>query len=237
MLRLAIIPARGGSKRIPRKNIRPFRERPIIEWSIAAALKSNMFDRVIVSTDDAEIAAVAVNAGAEVPFVRPAVLADDQTTTVPVIANALETLAIDPEDIRYACCIYPCAPFVESTDLARAVEMLETSKTPFVYPVVEYPHPVQRAMRRLADGQMQFVQPEQEMNRTQDLEPAYHDAGQFYMGQPLAWLKQLRMHTAGLGMPIPAWRVVDIDDDAAWKRAEMLHQIMFPGVPDAEDFS
>lgn len=209
----------------------------MISWSIAAAINSNMFDRVVVSTDDLEIADTAADSGAEIPFVRPGNLADDQTTTVPVIAHALEALAIAPQDIRYACCIYPCAPFVQPTDIARAAEMLENSKTPFVYPVVEYPHPIQRAMRRLADGQMQFMQPEHELTRTQDLETAYHDAGQFYMGQPLAWLKRLRMHTAGLGMPIPAWRVVDIDDDAAWKRAEMLHEIMFPSGQDTAALS
>lgn len=228
MLRLAIVPARGGSKRIPRKNIRIFRGRPMIAWSIAAALKSGMFDRVIVSTDDQEIADIAIGAKAEVPFIRPDYLADDQTPTVPVIAHAIEELAIPPETVQYVCCIYPCAPFLNPIDLANAAELLDNSDAAFVYPVVEYPHPVQRAMRRIASGKMQFFQPEHELSRTQDLETAYHDAGQFYLGEVSAWLSHLRMHTDGLGMPIPAWRVVDIDDEAAWKRAEILHQLMFP---------
>lgn len=224
---LAIIPARGGSKRIPRKNIRPFRGQPMIAWSIQAALKAGLFDRVLVSTDDAEIAAVAIEFGAEVPFMRPDNLADDATTTAPVIAHALHAIdgAIGDDDV--ACCIYPCAPFILSDDLALARRILDEQRAAFVYPVTEYPHPIQRAMRRLHNGQMQFVQPEHELSRTQDLEVTFHDAGQFYMGQASAWINGLRMHTAGLGMPIPAWRVVDIDDADSWRRAELLHEAVF----------
>jgi len=229
MLSLAVIPARGGSKRIPQKNIRPFRGQPMIAWSIQAAQKSRMFDRVIVSTDAAPIAAIASSYGAEVPFIRPSHLADDATTTAPVIAHTLEAIGIGRGDDAVACCIYPCAPFVASEDLARAQTMLTEHGAAFVYPVAKYPHPVHRAMRRLASGQMQFLHPECELARTQDLEVAFHDAGQFYMGRSSAWLEGRRMHTAGLGMPIPAWRVVDIDDEDSWRRAELLHEILFPG--------
>jgi pseudaminic acid cytidylyltransferase len=228
MLSLAVIPARGGSKRIPQKNIRPFRGQPMIGWSIQAAQKAQMFDRVIVSTDDAHIASIASSYGVEVPFIRPSHLADDTTATAPVIAHALEMLGIRRGDDAVACCIYPCAPFFVAEDLARAKTMLTDHDAAFVYPVVEYPHPVHRAMRRLPSGQMQFLLPECELARTQDLEVAFHDAGQFYMGRSSAWLDGLRMHTAGLGMPIPAWRVVDIDDDASWRRAELVHEVLFP---------
>ena len=200
----------------------------MIAWSIQAAQQARMFDRVIVSTDDADIASIATRYGAEVPFIRPSHLADDVTTTAPVIAHALEVIGIGRDDDAVACCIYPCAPFVASEDLARAKTMLTDHDAKFVYPVAEYPHPVHRAMRRLASGHMQFLHPECELARTQDLEVAFHDAGQFYMGRSSAWLDGLRMHTAGLGMPIPAWRVVDIDDEDSWRRAELLQEVLFP---------
>ncbi|MBT9512452.1 MAG: pseudaminic acid cytidylyltransferase [Acidovorax sp.] len=221
-MKIAIIPARGGSKRIPRKNILPFRGKPMIVWSISAALESGIFERVLVSTDDEEIAHIARDAGARTPFMRPAKLADDITPTVPVIAHAVNACRELGWDVSHACCIYPCAPTLAIADLRRASQMCMERDADFVYPVTEYAHPVQRAMHRTARGTMQFLQPEHELTRTQDLEKTFHDAGQFYFGKAEAWLAGLRMHTAGLGLPIPAWRVVDIDTPDDWMRAELV---------------
>jgi pseudaminic acid cytidylyltransferase len=221
-MRLAVIPARGGSKRIPRKNIRPFCGKPMIAWSIEVALKSGCFDEVIVSTDDAEIADVGRQWGAGVPFMRPVDLADDMTPTVPVVAHAV-TYCLDLGwNVEHACCIYPCAPLLHIDDLREAFELFKTLDVEYVYPVTEYPHPVQRAMQRMSDGAMRFVSPERELTRTQDLEKLFHDAGQFYFGKVSAWLGHKKMHTAGIGMPIPSWRVVDIDTKDDWKRAELI---------------
>lgn len=221
-MRLAVIPARGGSKRIPRKNIKDFCGKPMISWSIKAAHESKLFEHVVVSTDDEEIAEVAREYGAEVPFVRPTELADDMTPTVPVIAHATEYCMSLGWAIEYVCCIFPCAPLIRSVDLAQAFDLAERKSVDFVYPVTEYPHPIQRAMRLLPDQKMQFISPEFELTRTQDLEALYHDAGQFYVGRASAWMLNKKMHTAGIGMPIPHWRVADIDTQDDWKRAEAL---------------
>jgi pseudaminic acid cytidylyltransferase len=223
-MRLAIIPARGGSKRIPRKNIKEFCGKPMIAWSIGAAKSSGLFDHIIVSTDDEEIAEIARNWGAEVPFLRPENLADDLTPTVPVIAHAIKScinLGWVPD---YVCCIYPCAPLININDLVDAFNSIRASNSDFIYPVTEYAHPIQRAMHQLSSGKMQFLNSENALTRTQDLEKTYHDAGQFYWGKASAWLAHKLMHTDGLGMAIPNWRVVDIDTQDDWKRAENIFQ-------------
>ena len=226
MKTIAVIPARGGSKRIPRKNIREFAGSPMLAWSVSAAQKSGLFDKVIVSTDDDEIALIARAAGAEVPFRRPAALADDIAPTVPVIAHAIQACIDLGWPVAHACCIYPCAPFIVPDDLRRAYALLLSSGTPFVFPVTDYPHPVQRAMRRLPSGKMEFFSREHELTRTQDLEKSYHDAGQFYWGTAQAWLTHKRMHTDGIGMPIPHWRVVDIDTPDDWQRGELMFGLL-----------
>jgi pseudaminic acid cytidylyltransferase len=223
-VKIAVIPARGGSKRIPRKNIKQFSGKPMIAWAISIALESNLFDEVVVSTDDDEIANVARSWGAKTPFVRPANLADDLTPTVPVVAHAVSTCSNLGWGVEYACCIYPCVPFLQVSDLVDALNMLLDCNADFVYPVTEYAHPVQRSMRRLSSGKMQFYSPEFELTRTQDLEKSYHDAGQFYWGTLPAWLEHKKMHTDGLGMPIPNWRVVDIDSEDDWIRAARSFQ-------------
>lgn len=221
-MKVAIIPARGGSKRLPRKNIKIFNGKPMITWSIKAALDSNCFDKVIVSTDDYEIANISRAHGAEVPFIRPSDLADDLTTTVPVIAHALSTCEGYGWDIHYACCIYPCAPLIQLSDIKKAFELLKVGGYSYVYPVTAFPHPVQRAMKCLPGDVMQFVYPEYELVRTQDFEEYYYDAAQFYFGKASAWSSQFPMHTAGIGMKIPNWRVVDIDTEDDWRRAELV---------------
>lgn len=225
-MKIAVIPARGGSKRIPRKNIKEFCGRPMISWAIKAAENSGLFDHIIVSTDDEEIAQIARDSGAETPFKRPVELADDLTPTVPVVAHAVESCIALGWDVNFACCIYPCAPSLQGSDLLAAYELAVAQNADFVYPVAEYAHPIQRAMRRLPDGAMQFYAPQFELTRTQDLEKSYHDAGQFYWGKSTAWLAKKKMHTAGLGMPIPNWRVVDIDTDDDWMRAELLFKAL-----------
>jgi pseudaminic acid cytidylyltransferase len=221
-MNIAIIPARGGSKRIPRKNIKDFCGKPMIAWAIDVAIKSSLFEHIIISTDDEEIASIAKTHGAEVPFLRPFELSDDMTPTVPVMAHAVQECINLGWNANYVCCIYPCVPFLEEDDLLRAFDIIQQQDVQFVYPVTEYPHPIQRAMKQLRSGQMEFLSPQFELVRTQDLEKSYHDAGQFYWGKPSSWLAHKKMHTDGLGMPIPNWRVVDIDLPDDWKRAELI---------------
>ena len=233
-MNIAIIPARGGSKRIPRKNIKQFAGMPMIAHAITAAKASGLFDHVIVSTDDKEIAEIARQWGAETPFGRPANLADDHTPTVSVIAHGVRACQDLGWAVDYACCIYPCSPFLVADDLAASLKVAKAEGADFIYPVVEYPHPIQRAMRRLSSGGMQFLSSEFELTRTQDLEKTYHDAGQFYWGKANAWLEHKKMHTEGLGYPIPNWRVVDIDTDDDWKRAELVLNLIKQLTPSTE---
>lgn len=219
---LAIIPARGGSKRIPRKNIRPFAGKPMIRYAIDAARESGLFDHVVVSTDDEEIAAIAAEAGAEVPFVRPPELADDHTPTVPVIAHAIEACRALGWEARFVCCIYPGVPLIRVGDLASALALVREG-APYAFPVAAFPSPIQRALRLGADGTVRPFQPEHAATRTQDLEPAYYDAGQFYWGQTEAWLEGLNIHRHAKAVVIPEWRVADIDTEDDWVRAEALH--------------
>lgn len=225
-MNIAIIPARGGSKRILGKNFKMFCGKPMISWAIGYALESNIFDKVIVSTEDELIAQVARSAGAETPFTRPSDLSDDLTPTVPVIAHAVEACEKIGWSIEYACCIYPCVPFLQNSDLVEAFALLQQTDACFSYPVTDYAHPIQRAMRRLPSGQMQFLEPEHEIARTQDLETTYHDTGQFYWGKAIAWKAHMKMHTEGVGFVVPNWRVVDIDNEADWKRAELLYDVL-----------
>jgi pseudaminic acid cytidylyltransferase len=197
----------------------------MVAWSIKVAQESKLFEHIVVSTDDEEIAEVAQKYGAEVPFRRPAELADDLSSTVPVIAHATEYCIDIGWPVQYVYCIYPCSPLIQSDDLEKALYLLEKEQVDYVYPVTEYPHPIQRAMRILPGHKMQFLNPEFELARTQDLETMYHDAGQFYAGKTAAWLLHKKMHTAGIGMPIPHWRVVDIDTLDDWRRAEFFFRL------------
>ena len=221
---IAIIPARGGSKRIPRKNIKLFAGRPMIAYAISVALDSRLFEHVVVTTDDLEIAETARQAGAETPFVRPAELADDHTPTVPVVAHAIETLEQIGWTVDTVCCIYPGVPFIQFSDLVAALNLLRNSDADYVFPVAKFPSAIQRALRRTSDGRMSPFHPEFELTRTQDLESAYHDAGQFYWGSREAWMSGQRIHSNAAGLTIPNWRVVDIDTPEDWERAEILYR-------------
>ena len=225
-MKLAVIPARGGSKRIPRKNIREFAGKPMIAHAISAAKQLGLFEHIVVSTDDEEIARIAREWGAETPFIRPEDLADDYTPTVPVIAHAITACQALGWSIDYVCCIYPGVPFIQADDLKHALELLQTSQAAYSFPVTEFPSAIQRALRRLPDGKMQPFYPEFELTRTQDLEPAFHDAGQFYWGKADAWITNEKIHRGGVGLSIPSWRAVDIDTPDDWARAELIYKLL-----------
>ncbi|QUL37350.1 pseudaminic acid cytidylyltransferase [Erythrobacter sp. JK5] len=222
---IAIIPARGGSKRIPRKNIRAFAGKPMIGYAIEAALACEAIGRVVVTTDDDEIAAIAEDFGAEVPFRRPAELADDITPTVPVIQHAIQACRTRGFAFEYACCIYPGVPFIRTEDLAEALALLiEHGGEGYTFPVTGFPSPIQRALKRDASGGVAPFDPSHVNTRTQDLEPAYFDAGQFYWGRAETWLSGANIHANGRAIVLPEWRVVDIDTPEDWDRAEALHR-------------
>lgn len=221
---IAIIPARGGSKRIPRKNIRPFAGKPIMAYSVAAARACGLFDRIVVSTDDAEIAAVARECGAETPFVRPAELADDHTGTDAVVAHALTWFAESGHNVELVCCIYPTAPFLRAEDLHRGRQALLDGGKSFAFSATTYPFSIQRALRILPDDGVEPFFPHWIDSRSQDLEPAYHDAGQFYWGRPEAFRAGLAMFARhAVPVILPRSRVQDIDTLDDWQCAELMH--------------
>lgn len=226
-MRLAVIPARGGSKRIPRKNIKPFCGKPMIAWSIEAALASGCFDAVIVSTDDAEIAEVARHYGADVPFMRPAELSDDYAGTVPVIRHATEWLIANGQAPEQVCCIYATAPFVTGEDIRRGLDALANNDCYYAFSVTSYAFPIQRAIRITPADRVEMFNPEHFNTRSQDLEEAYHDAGQFYWGRASAWLEgKILFGTYAVPVKLPRHRVQDIDTPEDWERAEWLFKAM-----------
>ena len=225
-MNIAIIPARGGSKRIPRKNIKEFCGKPMIAYAITAAKESGLFEHIVVSTDDEEIAYVARVWSAETPFVRPSELANDYTATVAVIAHGIEACRSFGWKFDQVCCIYPGVPFIQIDDLRSALARLTSSEAGYCFPVTEYPSAIQRALKLLSNGKMQPFDPEFETTRTQDSEPAYYDAGQFYWGKTETWLTNPKIHSSGLGYVIPNWRVVDIDTPDDWQRAELIYHAL-----------
>lgn len=226
-MKLCVIPARGGSKRIPRKNIRPFAGLPMLAHSIRAARESGLFDHIIVSTDDAEIAQVARDQGAEIPFLRPITLADDYTGTNAVTRHAIEWFAAAGEPVDYCCCIYATAPFLLAADLTAGYEKLVQSGKAFVFAATRYPFPIQRAIRLNRNGEVEAFQPEHEFTRSQDLEPAWHDAGQFYWGTARAFLEDVSTFCPeSLIVELPRYRVRDIDTEEDWEEAEVLYRLL-----------
>jgi N-acylneuraminate cytidylyltransferase len=226
-MRLAIIPARGGSKRIPRKNIKLFCGKPMIAWSIEAAHASGCFDRIVVSTDDDEIADVARSHGAEVPFMRPAGLSDDHAGTAPVVAHAVDWANRHAGPVDFACCLYATAPFVQVDDLRRGYEALVQSGADYAFSVTRYAFPIQRAIRISGDQRVEMFQPEHLMTRSQDLEESFHDAAQFYWGRAAAWLAGIPLFSRdATAVPLPRHRVQDIDTPEDWERAEWMFKVM-----------
>lgn len=226
-MRLAVIPARGGSKRIPRKNIKLFGGLPMIAWPIQAAIESQCFDRIIVSTDDDEIAELAKAHGAEVPFMRPMELSDDHTETIPVIAHAIGWQQQHGQAPTEVCCIYATAPFVQPSDLQRGLNMLKSTGADYAFSVTSYAFPIQRAVRLTPDERVEMFYPEQFNTRSQDLEEAFHDAGQFYWGRSSAWFAgDPIFSSASVPVILPRHRVQDIDTLQDWERAEWLFKAM-----------
>lgn len=226
-MKLAIIPARGGSKRIPRKNIKLFCGKPMIAWSIEAALQSGCFDQVVVSTDDAEIAEVACQHGAQVPFMRPAELSDDHTGTTAVIAHAINWFAAHSQTPAQVCCLYATAPFVSADDLCRGLALLTEKSSDYAFSVTSYAFPIQRAIRITPAGRVEMFNAEHFNTRSQDLEEAYHDAGQFYWGRAEAWLEgKMIFSSAAAPVMLPRHRVQDIDTPEDWMRAEWMFKAL-----------
>lgn len=225
--RVAIIPARGGSKRIPRKNIKEFCGKPMIAWSIEAAKTCGCFERIVVSTDDTEIAEVARAWGATVPFVRPQTLSDDYTGTLPVIRHAVAWLNEHDAPVDYACCLYATAPFVAASDLRRGWDLIRRAAFGYAFSVTSYAFPIQRAIRLTESGRVAMFNPEHFNTRSQDLEEAWHDAGQFYWGTAKAWLEELAIFGEdSIPVKLPRHRVQDIDTPEDWDRAEWLFRAM-----------
>lgn len=226
-MNIAIIPARGGSKRIPRKNLKPFCGKPIIAWSIEAAKESALFERIIVSTDDDEIACLATELGAEVPFRRPAELANDYATAFAVTQHAINWLLQQGISPDYVCVIYATAPFIRPKHLVAAYEILRKTEKQYIFSVTSFPFPIQRGIRINASGEVEGLQPEHFYTRSQDLEEAFHDAGQFYWGRPRAFLDGIILHSAAaLPYVLPRYLVQDIDTEEDWRRAELMFQAL-----------
>ena len=227
-MQLAVIPARGGSKRIPRKNIKEFHGKPMIAWSIQAALNSSCIDEVWVSTDDDEIAAIAQSYGAKIPFIRPANLADDFATTADVMQHAVQAYQTQYQQLpNYVCCLYATAPFVQRQDLQKGFELIQTKSLDYVFSATSYPFPIQRAIKLDKDGAVNMFSPEHFNTRSQDLEEAWHDAGQFYWGRSEAWLSKARIFSPQSStVALPRFRVQDIDTSEDWQRAELMAQLL-----------
>ena len=223
MTATAIIPARGGSKRIPRKNIRQFHGRPMIAWTIDTAINSGLFSNVIVSTDDAEIAAIAQEHGAQVPFLRPADFSNDYATTQDVMRHAVTWLAKNQIESDFVCCLYATAPFLQAEDVVKGLRALQESTADYAYAVTEFDYSPHRALIKNQNGQVSLEKPELAAVRSQDLPSLVHDAGQFYWAKTETWLTQREiLSSAGIGIEIPRSQAQDIDNEEDWKLAEAL---------------
>lgn len=230
-MNIVVIPARGGSKRILRKNIMEFCGKPMIAWSIEAARASGLFAHIIVSTDDAEIAGVAKTWGADVPFMRPADLADDYAGTTEVIAHATRWAQGQEWPLSGVCCLYATAPLVQTEDLKRGLRILESGDWAYAFSVTDYPSPIFRSFREHPEGGVEMFFPEHFDTRSQDFPIALRDAGQFYWGRPESWIEEKRLfdrHSAPV--VIPRWRVQDIDSQNDWRCAELMYQLINKGL-------
>lgn len=226
---LVIITARGGSKRIPRKNIKLFLGKPIIQYSIEAALNSSCFDEVMVSTDDKEIAEKSIELGAKVPFIRSDKNSNDFSTTADVIEEVIEQYKLNGLKFKYVCCIYPTAPFITADKLQQALQMIKTQSVSSVVSVVKYSFPILRSFN-LKEGYLNLNWPEYANKRSQDLPAAYHDAGQFYFLRADDFMKSKKIFTdKTLGFELPETEVQDIDTEDDWKLAEIKYTFLNSG--------
>jgi pseudaminic acid CMP-transferase len=223
---ICIIPARGGSKRIPKKNIKDFNGKPMIQWSIEAAVASNVFDNILVSTDDYEIAEIAKNLGVEVPFIRPKELSDDYTNTTDVIAHATKWAINEGLDASIVCCLYATAPFVLPSDLVEANRIITSESWQYVFSASEFSSPIFRSFEQLESGGVKMFYPHHFETRSQDLPQAMFDAGMFYMARGEAWLEGLKIFDDySFPLKIPSWRVQDIDTPEDWDRAVVIAKV------------
>lgn len=226
-MNVAVIPARGGSKRIPRKNIKPFLGRPVIGYSIEAAQKTGLFDRIIVSTDDEEIAEIAVSLGAERPFVRPPEISDDFTPMQSVLSHAVDFIVGEHGEkaLDYLCCIYP-TPMVSHKFMKDAFGLIKNSDADTVFAATTFPYPIFRAFKINPDGYGEMFWPEHEFTRSNDLPEAVHDAGQFYWHKGQRFIKN-RIYIPKKSIPflLPRWSVQDLDTKEDWEVAEMVHRV------------
>ena len=226
-MNVAIIPARGGSKRIPRKNIREFCGKPMIAWPIEVAKESGLFDHIIVSTDDEIIVEVAKSYGAEVPFMRPAELSDDYATTMEVMAHAVSWIRGQKWQPDAVCCIYATSVFLTEKDLKKGFEAINTGNWSYAFSVTDFDYPIFRSFKNHPDCGVEMFFPEHFETRSQDLPEALHDAAQFYWGKPEAWLNNLKMFERhSCPVMIPRWRIQDIDTEDDWKRAELVFDMI-----------
>ncbi|MBR0757025.1 pseudaminic acid cytidylyltransferase [Bradyrhizobium jicamae] len=225
-MKIAVIPARGGSKRIPRKNIRDFCGKPIIAHSILAARQAGLFNQIVVSTDDEEIAAVARQFGASIPFMRPKEIADDFTGTNAVVRHAVQWFIAQGQDVTHACCIYATAPLIRPHYIREGHDALLASDAAFAFSVTTFDFPIQRGVRLDSDGRVDALYPEHRMTRSQDLEVAYHDAGQFYWGTARAFLDDVPLFSPqSIGVVLPRTLVQDIDTVEDWELAEFMYRV------------
>lgn len=223
---VAIIPARGGSKRIPRKNIKEFHGKPLIKYSIETALKTKLFDKVVVSTDDEEIAKIAIEYGAEVPFIRPDELSDDYIGTGAVIRHAVEFLESMGYHYEYVCSIYATAPLLKVKYLIEGYERLKNSDACMAFSATTMPFPIQRTFKLTKEGRCEMFTPEHFHSRSQDLEEAYQDAGQFYWKHQNRQCKDIAFGKDSIPIILPRYLVQDIDTLEDWERAEVMYEVI-----------
>lgn len=228
MHNIAIITARGGSKRIPRKNIKEFMGKPMLAYAIEAALKSEIFDEVMVSTDDLEIAEIAQKYGANVPFMRSEATANDFATTNDVLKEVIKEYNKLGKIFESFCCIYPCVPFLNSEILKQANEKFINSKADSLMPVVKYSFPIQRAVKINTEGFLEYREPQFALSRSQDLEPMYHDVGMFYFAKTKAFLEQNKLVTTKTVLfEMDESVIQDIDTLEDWKMAELKYKVKY----------
>lgn len=224
-MKIAIIPARGGSKRIPKKNIKVFKGKPIISYAIDVAKKSQLFDKIIVSTDDEKISQTAKKYGAEVPFLRPKSLSDDKTSSVEVIKHCLKYYNKKKQFFEDVCCIYPCVPFLKKENLIKSFHLYSKRNDKFCFAISEFPSSIDRALKMDENNLLKPFIKKNEFKRTQDISHSYFDAGQFYWGKNKLWLQKLSIHSNSVGYEIDSLFAVDIDNKSDWKKAEMLFEL------------
>ena len=222
-----MIPARGGSKRIPRKNIKEFCGKPMISYSIKAALDSKCFNQVIVSTDDAEIGEIAKYFGANVPFLRPESLANDYAGTIPVIQHAIEWFDGSKQSLVEVCCLYATAPFISISTIKNAYKQMQRTQADFCFTATSFSFPIQRAIKVIAENRVEMFYPEHFKTRSQDLEKSYHDAGQLYWGKAESF-RQHKPLLSNSSTPyiLPRYLVQDVGTPEDWKRAELMYQVL-----------